>query len=665
MVTLRSSCPLDCPDACSLKVTVEDGHVVRLDGDERNPLTQGFICAKVRNFADHFSCPERLQTPLIRTGAKGAGEFREASWDEALDRIAVAMREARDTHGGESILPICYGGSNGLLTQDATDARLFHRLGASGLAKTVCAAPSSAAYVGMYSRMPGVALTAYRHAKLIVLWGVNPSATGIHLVPIVRKAQAAGAKLVVVDPRRTPLAKQADLHLPVRPGTDLPVALGVIDWLFRNGHADEKGLAMHARGVETLRKRAAVWPLAKAAEEAGIEVALLERFATMYAETRPAVIRCGWGPERNRNGGSATAAIIALPAVAGHFGVPGGGFTTSNSGTIRLDGNLAASAPAPDTRVINLNQVGRALTEANPPIKVAFSYNCNPLATLPDQERMRRGLLRDDLFTVVFDQVMTDTAHYADVVLPATTFLEHHELARAYGAMIAHRSGPVVEPQGQARPNWQVFEALCDRLELSQPDDPRGPEAMAEAILRGSVDGPAVSETLTREGVVVPPVGPEPVQLGDVWPRTPDRKIDLCPASLDAEAPAGLYAYQADPATSQYPLALISPALRQTVSSTFAQLLRDPATLLLHPEDASARGITDGDDVRVFNPLGEVHCRAASSTELRPGVAMLPKGLWARHTHNGATANALTPDTLADLGGGATFNDARVEVARA
>ncbi|MEM7156000.1 MAG: molybdopterin-dependent oxidoreductase [Myxococcota bacterium] len=665
MVTLRSSCPLDCPDACSLKVTVDGGRVLRLDGDERNPLTQGFICAKVRNYAAHVSCPERLHSPLVRTGAKGAGEFREASWDEALDRIADAMRQARDTHGGESILPVCYGGSNGLLTQDATDARLFHRLGASNLAKTVCAAPSSAAYAGLYSRMPGVALTAYRHAKLIVLWGVNPSATGIHLVPIVRKAQAAGAKLVVVDPRQTPLAKQADLHLAVRPGTDLVVALGVIDWLFTHGHADEQGLAMHARGVETLRKRAAAWPLAKAAVEAGVELPRLERFAKMYAETRPAVIRCGWGPERNRNGGSATAAIIALPAVAGHFGVLGGGFTTSNSSTIQLDGDLAAAAPAPKTRTINLNQVGRALLEAQPPIKVAFSYNCNPLATLPDQERMRRGLLRDDLFTVVFDQVMTDTALYADVVLPATTFLEHHELARSYGAMVVHRSAPVLEPQGQARPNWQVFEALCDRLDLSRPDDPRGPEAMAAAIMNGSPDGPAVAGALDRDGVVTPPVGPEPIQLGNVWPRTPDRKIDLCPAALDAEAPAGLYAYQGDPATSQYPLALISPAVRQTVSSTFAQLLRDPATLLLHPQDASARGIADGDDVRVFNPLGEVHCRARSSTDLRPGVAMLPKGLWARHTHNGATANALAPDTLADLGGGATFNDARVQVARA
>ncbi len=664
MPTLRSACPLDCPDACSLQVQVEDGRLTGLTGDKRNPLTDGFICAKVRRIAKHVHGPERLRHPAVRSGPKGSGQFRQVGWDEALDRVAAELRRNRDDHGGDSILPICYGGSNGLLSQNATDARLFHRLGASRLARTVCAAPSGRAHAGLYGRMPGVALTAYRHAELIVLWGVNPSSSGIHLVPILKRAKQRGAKLVVIDPRRIPLTRHADLHLAPRPGTDLPLALAVIDWLFTRGHADASFLADHATGVSDLRERAAQWSMSRAAAQCGIAQADLERFASLYASTRPAVIRCGWGPERNRNGGSAIAAILALPAVAGCFGVPGGGFTMSNSPTIQLSNAAVAASTAPDTRTINLNRVGRTLLEADPPVRVAFSYNCNPLSTLPDQERMRRGLSREDLFTVVFDQVMTDTARYADVLLPATTFLEHDDLTRGYGAMVVNRVTPTLPPVGEARPNWMVFEALCDRLDLSEPDDPRGPAAMVEAILESSPDGPAVAPQLRDDGTAPAPATDEPVQMSDVWPRHDDRKIHLVPPPLDAEAPGGLYGYRPDPGTPSYPLALISPSTRNTTSSTFGQLLAGPVPLQLHPEDAAARGIGDGDRVRVFNDLGEVVCDARVLDELRPGVVVLPKGLWSRHTHNGATSNALVPDALADLGGGATFNDARVQVVR-
>lgn len=664
MKTLRTACPLDCPDACSLEVSVEDSRLTRIDGDHRNPLTDGFICAKVRGFAAHQYGPQRLRKPAVRTGPKGAGEFREVTWDEALDRIAHALKAARDTHGGESILPICYGGSNGMVSQNAADARLFRRLGASNLARTVCAAPSSRAFSEVCGSMPGVPLTAYRHAQLIVLWGVNPSATSIHLVPIIRRAQAAGAKLVVVDPRKTPLAQHADLHLAPRPGTDLPLALGVIDWLFANGHADEAWLAEHATGVTELRERAASWPLQKAAEEAGVPVSMLEEFAKLYASTRPAVIRCGWGVERNRNGGSAVAAVMALPAVAGHFGVAGGGLTMSNSSRIRLKGDAGAAQEAPPTRTINMNRFGRTLLEGTPPVHVVFSYNCNPVATLPDQGRVRQGLSRDDLFTVVFDQVHTDTVPYADVVLPATTFLEHDDLTRGYGAMVANRIRPVLPAEGEARPNWMVFEALCDRLGLSRDDDPRGPEATIEAVLSQSPDGSAIAGALAEHGVALPPGPAEPIQMLDVWPQRPGRKIDLFPASLDAEAPHGLYFFQADPGTDAYPLALISPALRQRVTSTFGQLAKEPTALLMHPDDAASRQIADGDEVRMFNDLGEVHCRAKTSDTVRRGVAVLPKGLWAAQTANGATSNALVSDALTDLGGGATFNDARVQVQR-
>ncbi len=665
MPTLPTACPLDCPDACSLAATVEDGRLVRLDGDDRNPLTEGFICAKVREFGKHLEGPERLRHPAVRCGPKGEGRFREASWEEALELVATRLRAARDDHGGESILPVSYGGSNGLLTHGATDERLFNRLGASRLARTLCGAPSGRAHEALYGHMPGVPLPAYRDAKLIVLWGFNPSASGIHLIPIIKRARAAGARLVVVDPRRTPLAQQADLHLALRPGTDLCVALAVIGRLFATGQADLEFLGTHATGVAALRERAAAWPLERAAAEAGVAADDLERFTELYARTRPAVIRCGWGPERNRNGGSAVAAILALPAVAGCFGVPGGGFTMSNSRVISLESEAAVAAPPPRTREINLNQVGRALLDADPPVRVVFSYDCNPLTTLPDQERVRRGLAREDLFTVVFEQVMTDTARYADVLLPATTFLEHDDLTRSYGAMVAHRIRPVLPAVGLARPNWRVFEALLERLGLAKADDPRGPEGLVAAILGASADGRAVARALQEEGLAVPPIGAEPVQMRDVWPGHADRRIHLCPPELDLEAPAGLYGYQPDPGRARYPLALISPATRHTISSTFGQRRRQPAALMLHPDDAASRSITSGDVVRVFNELGAVECLAQVSDEVRPGVAVLPKGLWGRHTRNGATANALAPDDLADLGGGATFNDARVQVVRA
>ena len=662
--TLRSICPLDCPDACSLDVKVEGGRVVGVDGAHDNPLTAGFICAKVRRFPEHMYGPERVLRPAVREGQKGSGAFRDVSWDEGLDRVAAALADARDRFGGESILPFCYGGSNGYLTQDATDARLFRRLGSSRLLRTVCAAPTGSAAAGLYGKMPGVALPDYEHAQLIVIWGCNPTASGIHLGPPIQRARQRGARLVVVDPRKTRLARQADLHIALRPGTDLPVALSLIAWLFENGRADLNFLAAHATGADALRERAGPWTLARAAAEAGVATADLEAFARLYADTSPAVIRCGWGPERNRNAGSAVAAILALPAVAGKFGVRGGGYTMSNSPAWRdIDETAASAAREPSTRAVNMNQLGIALTELDaPPVKALFVYNANPMATIPNQEKVRAGLLREDLFTVVFDAVWTDSARFADVVLPATTFLEHDELARGYGGYVLHAVRPVAPAVGEARPNHAVFGELVRRLGLARDGDPEGAGALVDALLASTPDGPRLRRDLARDGRALPAFGATPIQFGDVFPRTASGKIDLCPEALERDAPGGLYAYRPDPATADTPLALISPASSQTVSSTFGQLVSGPVPIELAPEDARRRGIGDGDRVRVWNGLGEVRCRAMINSDLRAGVAMLPKGLWARHTDNGATANALCPDTLTDLGGGACFNDARVEV---
>jgi anaerobic selenocysteine-containing dehydrogenase len=662
--TIPTACPLDCPDSCSLAVTVEAGRILEIDGSDVNPVTSGYICNKVRRFGERVYGEARLTHPMLRTGPKGSGVFARVTWDEALELVVERIREVRERWGGEAILPFSYGGSNGLLTQDTTDAELFRRLGASRLARTVCAAPTGAAAEAMYGKMAGVAYPDYEHARLIVVWGANPHVSSIHLVPYIKAARRRGARLVVVDPRATKLARQADLHLAVRPGTDLVVALAVHRHLFESGRADAAFLERHAKGTDRLRERAREWTFERAAEVAGVAPADLARFAEWYADISPAVVRCGWGVERNRNGGNAVLAILALPAVAGKFGVRGGGYTMSNSAVWGLRASSWIDAAEPPSRLVNMNHLGRALLDYDrPPVKLLFVYNCNPLATMPDQRRVERGLAREDLFTVVFDQVLTDTALYADVLLPATTFLEHYDVAKGYGAISLQLVRPIVDAVGEARSNPEVFAEIARRLGLDAGGDEA--EMEVETLLRlVSRMPPEVGSSLVERGNAPPPHDGRPVQFVDVFPGTPDGKIDLFPARLDAEAPAGLYGFQPDPATEAYPLALISPAVETTISSTLGELRARPAALEIHPDDARARGIEEGDEVRVFNERGEVRCVAQISAAMRPGTVSLPKGLWRRSTRNGYTANALVPDTLTDLGGGACFNDARVQVER-
>jgi anaerobic selenocysteine-containing dehydrogenase len=658
--TVQTACPLDCPDSCSLSVTVERGRIVKIDGSTAAASTSGYICGKVRRFDRRVYGEDRLLYPAVRRGPKGSSTFERVSWDEALELITSRIQEAVASFGAESVLPFYYGGSNGLLTNDLEDARFFRRLGASRLARTVCAAPTGAAALAMYGRMPGVAYEDYAAARLIVVWGANPSATGIHIVSHIKAAQKAGARLVVVDPRRTPLARQADLHLPVRPGTDLPVALAIVRELFERGWADAAFLERHATGVDELRVAASAWPMARAAAEAGIDPAALAQFAEWYGTISPAVIRCGWGQERNRNGGGATMAVLALPAVAGKFGVRGGGYTMSNSAAWGITAERLIGTEAPPTRVVNMNRLGRALTElADPPVSVLFVYNCNPVATMPDQNLVRRGLAREDLFTVVHEQVMTDTAAFADVLLPATTFLEHYDIAKGYGAYHVHLVQPAIDAVGESRPNQELFRELGVRLGVTEPSDDDLGEigALMDTVSR-LPEG--VRPAVLEEGPLQTPGAGRPVMFVDAMPRTDDQRVHLFPAGLDA--PRGLYAYLPDPGTDRHPLSLISPASEHTVTSTLGELRPGVARLKIHPEDAHGRSIADGDAVRLFNDLGEVHCEASVSAEVRPGTVALPKGLWARSTFNGATSNALVPDSLTDIAGGACFNDARVQV---
>lgn len=658
---VETACPLDCPDCCSLAVSVQNGKVVTIDGSHRNPVTEGYICAKVRRFGERVYGPDRLLYPAVRKGRKGEGRFERVTWETALQLVAEKMEEARAKWGGESILPFSYGGSNGLLTQDNLDATLWRRFGTSRLARNVCAAPTGAANMALYGKMPSVTYEDYPEARLILLWGVNPNASGIHLIPYVREAQRRGSKLIVIDPRSTQLGRAADVHLAVRPGTDLVVALAIHRYLFTQGLADERFLRDHTHNADQLRARADEWTIERAAEVAGIDSRDLELGARMYGEASPALVRCGWGLERNRNGGSAAAAILALPAVGGKFAVRGGGYSMSNSASWGIE-RTWIGAPEPATRLVNMNHLGRALLEySDPPVQLLFVYNCNPVVTVPDQHRIINGLRRDDLFTVVFEQVMTDTALYADVVLPATTFLEGYDLARSYGTINLDLVRPVIEPVGEARSNADVFGELCRRLGLLTESEASG-ELEIMLTVMDAMPG-SIGEDLRDGRRPAPAFGTRPIQFGDVYPNTADRKIDLCPSSLDDASAVGLYRYLPDPGSAEYPLALISPSNERTISSTLGELLGAENKLLMHPTDAEARGLADNDAVRVFNPLGEVHCTLQVLGTIRPGTVSLPKGLWRRSSRNGVTGTALVPDTLTDVGAGACFNDARVQVA--
>ncbi len=667
METMRhpAVCPLDCPDRCSLEVEVAGGRVVSIDGSRVNPVTQGFICSKVRKMPRRLYGPDRLLYPMRRTGPKGEGRFERTSWDEALGLIAARLRAVVAEHGAEAILPYFYGGSNGMVSQGTMDERFFRRLGASRLARTVCAAPTGAAAEAMYGKMASVDFPDFARADAIVIWGANPNHSNIHLVPYLRQAKARGARLVLVDPRLTLSRELVDLHLPVYPGTDVVLALAMIAHLDSRGLADRAFLRQHTTGADRLLERAREFPLPRAEAITRVPARLIAEAAEAYAQAPAALIRCGWGLERNRNGESAVAAVLALPAVAGKFGRPGCGYALSASEAYAFDSERLAAFPEAPTRVINMNQLGRALTEPlDPPVRALFVYDCNPAVTVPEQNRIQRGLERQDLFTVVFDQVMTDTARYADVLLPATTFLEHTEVSGSYGTYSLMLSEPVIPPVGEAKPNEVVFAMLARAMGLDGAEFDDDTEALARQVLAAvaaPLDGERTLEGLRRArrvGFEFP--GPSPVQFGTVFPNTPDRKARLSPEALGPD----LYRYLPDPGTAAYPLALISPATGKTISSTFGEFNLEQAHLSLHPADAGPRGIREGDRVRVFNDLGSVEVRARLSDKLLPGVVDLPKGIWRKATLNGSVGTALVPDSITRVSGGACFNDARVQVSR-
>ena len=672
----RTACPLDCPDGCSLEVEVVDGRLVRIDaapagtGDPTlNPLTQGFICHKVKRHHRRVYSSQRLQSPLVRTGPKGSGSWRSASWDEALDLVATRIGEAR-AQDPATVVPYLYSSSSGALGSGLLGPLLWEALGASAVDKTICAATAGRAWELTFGRMTGADLLDVVHADLVVVWGANPAISNTHFPPLVNQARRRGAALVVVDPRRTAMAARADLHLAPRPGTDVVLALAVAAELDRRGMVDRTFTDAHATGVDEYLAASRAWSLDRAAEVCGLDPAEIAALVDLVGSRRPAFWRPGWGLERNRNGGSAVRAVLALPVLSGAFGCLGSGVHLSTGHDLNWDddglrravlGPAAAdpSRPRPARRHVNQNQLGQLLTEPGDraPVRVLFIQGANPAVMNPAQAKVLDGLAREDLFTVVHDQVMTDTACLADVVLPATTHFEVDDVSIPYGAFVAEAIPAVIERVGQSRTNDEVTAGLATRLGF--PADPGlGFDPTVERVralaLPGGVPGRAVLAEPDRA-----------VQFRDRWPTYRDHRARLLAGPGAGEARVPGFA----PLLSPLPLALLTPAGPERINSMFGEpddaevvTASGAPALRLHPDDAAARGLVAGQRARMWDERAEVEVVVTIDGDVRPGVAWMPKGSWRAAFDGGYTANVFAPDLLSDLAGGATFNDARVEV---
>jgi anaerobic selenocysteine-containing dehydrogenase len=653
-----------------MTATVDDGRLVSVRGSRVNPLTRGAICAKVTHYPELVYGPDRLLTPLQRIGAKGAGRFARISWEQALDLIHVRFTAICQQFGPQAILPLNYSGPHGMLAGGSMDLRFFHKLGATRLSRRpLCGGVKSEAFVGTYGAVPLMRPEHVAHARLIIAWGNNVTVSQLHLMPIINAARKQGAKLVVVDPRRTQIARKANLHVALNPGTDVVLAWALAAELERIDGLDHDFIAQHVLGAEAFLEQARRLTIAEAATICGVPADQIRQLAAMYKTISPAVICPGNGPERNRNGGSGLQAVFALPALAGKFGVLGGGLLQGASSAFpktlaRLQGE--AFTP-PDTRTLNIVTIGRDLCDPalQPPIKGLFIYNHNPLIVHPDQNTMRRGLLRDDLFTVVCDIVLTDSAPYADVVLPACSHFEYADLYAAYGHHFLQRAEPVIPPVGEALPNTEIFRRLARRFGFTEPAfQASDTDLMNEAL---ALDDPRLrgrrpSQIPLDQTIPMTFNGDEAILFQTTFPQTPSGKIELQSSYLERTYGQPLPIYR--PLASAYPLMLLTPASDQRTTSTFGSLrYSDQAWLEMHPQDAAVRHLTAGMLVRVWNDLGEVHLRLRLTTDVRPGVVCSYKGAWLRTSDNGQTVSALAPSHYADLNDGACFNDARVEVA--
>jgi anaerobic selenocysteine-containing dehydrogenase len=676
-------CPHDCPDTCVMTVDVEDGRAVALGGDPEHRFTQGFLCAKVNRYLERVYSPERILHPLRRVGRKGEGRFERVSWDEALATIAARLHEVVAAYGPQAILPYSYAGNMGLLSYGSMDRRFFHALGASLLDRTICSTAGAAGYKATIGRSIGLDPEAIVHAKLILAWGANLVSSNVHLWPFVEEARRRGARLVTIDPYRSRTAERSDRQIAPFPGTDAALALGMMHVVFRDGLEDRDYLERHTTGAAELRARAAEWTPARVAATTGLAAAEVEWIAHAYATTRPTAIRLNYGLNRHAGGGMAVRTISCLPAVVGDWRHLGGGVLLSTSGAFPVAEAALQRADLvpPGTRTLNMSQLGRILTDAAlaPPVKALFVYNSNPAAIAPEQEKVREGLAREDLFTVVHELFQTDTVDFADVVLPATTTLEMLDIHKAYGQLYVSLSRPAIAPLGETLPNTEVFRRLAERMGLADPCLRESDEEMARRAF--DWDHPHMKgisyERLERECAAR-------LSLPDPWTPfaeggfpTPSGRCELRSDSLAAAGLDPLAGYvppregptSAPELARRFPLAFISPPAHHFLNSTFSA---QPAFVrregepgvTLHPEDARSRGIAEGDRVRVFNDRGAFLARARISDASRLGLVVGLSIWWPKMCPGGRNVNAVTSQETADMGGGATFYDVLVDVTR-
>ncbi len=668
---VHGACPHDCPDTCALRVSVQNGVAVRVQADPEHERTLGALCTKVSRYTERTYHPERLLYPMKRVGPKGSGQFQRISWDEALDTVAAKLKAvaARDP---EAILPYSYAGTMGLLQGESMAARFFHRIGASLLDRTICASAGGAALAATYGGKVGMQVQFFAESKLVVIWGSNPITSSVHFWTRAQQAKRAGAKLWCIDPRRTDSADKCHRHLALRPGTDGALALALISELIRLDALDHDYIARHVSGFEKLKARALEWTPERAAEACGVDAALIRELAQDYATLQPAAIRLNYGMQRVRGGGNAVRLIALLPCLTGAWRHRAGGLLLSASGWAGRVRNDAA-LQRPDLlagrrpRTINMSTIGQDLLREpsagfGPRIEAVVVYNSNPLAVAPQSAQVAAGFQREDLFTVVLEQFMTDTADHADIVLPATTQLEHLDVHTSYGHTDVLINEPAIAPLGEAKSNTQIFRELAARMGFTDPCFQDDDEALARAALKG-VD----FEELRGRGWVTLPIPDAPFAEGGF--PTPDGKVrvdapglgvpDFVPNYESAEAAPEL--------SRRYPLAMISPPARHFLNSTFVNVksLRDiegEPVLEIAPDDAMARGVVDGALVRVFNDRGEVTLRARVSTRARPGVVNGLGVWWRKLGLDGRNVNELTHQRLTDMGGGPSFYDCLVEV---
>lgn len=668
-----SVCALDCPDACSMLVQVDTatGRATRLKGNPAHPITQGFLCGKVAKYLDRNYHADRLQYPLERTGPKGSGQFRRISWDEALDKIATRLTDIVATHGSESVLPYSYAGTMGILQGASMDRRFFHRLGASRLDRTICSSAGGAALMASMNARLGTEPEQFPQSKLIIAWGANVLTTNVHLWPFIVQARRNGARFIVIDPIRTKTASLADQHIPIHPGTDLALALAMAHVIFRDGLEDASYIE-HIHDLAEYRAVAMDMTPARAAELTGVPAAIIESLARELATTRPAVLRANYGVQRSDRGGRAIQAIASLAALTGQFRHIGGGFNLSTSGGFAI--NRAAVErldlePHP-TRLINMSELGHALTRLdNPRVMAMINYNSNPAAIAPDQVAVLRGLAREDLFTVVLEHFMTDTALRADIVLPATTFLEHTDLYISYGHYYIQLARPAIAPPFECRPNADVFRELARRMGFTDPcfndtDDDMIRQLLASPspFLSGITLERLEAEHSVRLNLGAPTGEFQPFANGQF--PTEHGKFITGGKALTYEPPVESRFGAA--ASGRYPLEMISWKNHDSMNSTFghrADVDQDNAVVIIHPDDAAPRQITDGARVRMYNDRGAVESVARlDSQHVQPGVICAPSVRWPRLSPNGLGINALTSQRLTDIGGGATFYSCLIEI---